>query len=149
MLFFFTFCNAQCAYQLGRMTLPTADPFSNVRKQAQRALGAVLNEIRRREADLHRLVEQAERWRAALGGTGQTPAAAGTKRAGGKKASRKSPEVDWDAVLGKLPDSFTPEDVAKRTPKLAKYPKARVMALARWSRGKQIKKVGEGKYRKT
>jgi hypothetical protein len=51
--------------------------------------------------------------------------------------------------LGRLPKSFGKTELERATPSLSKYPKARVMALARWSRGKQIRKVSAGKYRKT
>jgi hypothetical protein len=43
----------------------------------------------------------------------------------------RRPSVDWDAILAKLPRSFTTEDLAKATPALKGNPLARNIALAR------------------
>ncbi len=65
-----------------------------------------------------------------------------------KRAVRRSPTIDWDAVLEKLPGQFAMGDIAKATPELEKVPQARVIALARWARAKKIRKTGKGKYRR-
>ena len=130
----------------------------NLEAQGRRVLGMIQQEIRDLEGQLEHLRDQAERWAAALerrtrpdrprsSGKKKVPSRA-KKKTAKKSARRTSPQVDWDAILGKLPKTFTSADVAKRTPKLSKYPKARVMALARWSRQKKIEKVGDGKYQK-
>ena len=67
---------------------------------------------------------------------------------GGRSALRRGPSVDWDAVLKRLPTTFTSADLEKSTPKLKARPRARIMALARWSKAGAIKKVESGKYRK-
>jgi len=134
----------------------------NLESQGRRVLTLIQGEIRDLEGQLEDLRDQAARWASALERrtrpAGRRSAAKATKRRTGtrrkgktaarKRARRTSPRVDWDAVLTKLPKTFTMADVAKRTPNLSKHPKSRVIALARWSRGKQIKKVGDGKYRK-
>ena len=115
-------------------------------------------EIARMESQLEALQDQMSRWRGALSGSSAArtrgrPAAVAGKSVAKRGARRgrpvrRSPSVDWDTVLERVPKTFTMEDVAKRTPKLAKYPKARIMAVARWSRGKDIKKLPDGRYRK-
>jgi hypothetical protein len=75
------------------------------------------------------------------------PRAAKGRKAGRPK--RSSPPVQWENVLGKLSSQFSMEDLVKATPQLNAHPQARFIALARWTRGKQIKKTGPGKYRKS
>lgn len=131
----------------------------NLEVQGRRVLSLIQDEIRDLEHQLEELRAQATRWASALETrtrpsarrsvtrkttSAATKKAATTKKVATKKKARTSPQVDWDKVLAKLPKNFTMADVAKRTPKLSKHPKSRVIALARWSRFKQIKKVGDG-----
>jgi len=135
--------------------------------QARKVLATVQAQIRERELELERLREQANRWLAAVGGEapkrrGRPPgsvAAAktttvprGRRRASTKVATRPrkrtSPPVDWDKVLGRLPNSFTMKELERATPALKEHRQARNIALARWSRSGTIKKTGDGKYRR-
>jgi len=124
--------------------------------QGRRVLTVLQKEIADLEGQLTHLRDQAERWAAALeqrtrptNPSSATGAPKGKrKKAAKKRARRTSPAVDWDAVLERLPRTFTMQDIAKRTPKLANHPKSRVVAVARWSRMKAIQKIGDGKYRK-
>lgn len=134
--------------------MPTkSDPFANVRKQAQRALDAVHAEIRRREADLQKLVAQAEQWQAAITGTKPTPGngrprkKATTKPASAKKKSGGK-RVSWDGVLKGLPKTFSVDDVMKRPGVKAKGRAQVYPSLTRWMDAKKIKRVGKGKYQK-
>jgi hypothetical protein len=107
------------------------------------------------QEQLESLHREANRWRAALQSEGRSVgrtaraangAQTSKKRGAKRKTARRGPSVDWDGVLKRLPKTFTSAQLEKATPALAKNPKARVMALARWSRAKAIKKVGDGKY---
>jgi hypothetical protein len=138
--------------------------WNEIRRQGQQILRAVQSEIAGLEQQLESLRREADRWRAVLQGRatralpkGLRPKAAGGGRgaAGAKRraavrrtAARRGPSVDWDAILKKLPRTFTSADLEKSTPALKARPKARVMALARWSKGKAIVKIESGKYRK-
>lgn len=132
----------------------TNDPFAQVRKQAQRALDGVLTEIRRMEADLRELVEQAEQWRAAIAGTKPTPGKApGRKKATAskRKSSKRRPggkRTNWDDVVKGLPKTFTIDDVMKRPGVKAKGRAQVYPSLTRWMDAKKIKRVGKGKYQK-
>ncbi len=134
--------------------MPTkSDPFANVRKQAQRALDAVLTEIRRREADLQKLAAQAEQWRAAITGTKPTPRnGRPRKKATGNRASAKKKSggkrVSWDGVLKGLPTSFTVDDIMKRPGVKARGRNQVYPAITRWMEAKKVKRVGKGKYEK-
>ncbi len=133
--------------------MAAADPFANVRKQAQRALDAVLTEIRRREAELGRLIAQAEQWSAAI--TGTKPAAARKPprrkqtKTGARKARRTGGKrISWDDVLGGLPAKFAVNDIMKR-PGVKARGRAQVYpAITRWMDAKKVKRVGKGKYQK-
>ncbi len=139
-----------------------------IESQGRNVLGLIEAEIHRLEGNIAQLRQQAERWATALGAVrsgalsrvvGGAPARRGRppKRASAAPhgarprpaKKRTSPPVDWNRVLDRLPKRFTLADVAKATPKLAKTPQARVIAVARWARSKHIRKVGPGQYQKT
>ena len=140
--------------------------FDRLQVEGSKFLKVVEAEIRERQAELDDLREKASQWLAAMGGgapkrRGRPPgsgrkaapvAAPEAARGGaGKKAAkakRKSPPVDWEKVLAKLPKAFTMDDVAKATPSLKEHQQARVIAVARWSRSKAIAKTAQGKYTK-
>lgn len=128
------------------------DPFSNVRKQAQRALDAALREIRRREEELAKLVAQADQWRLAIADTKPTarPVARRTrakaKRTTGKKRSGK--RTNWETVLKGLPAKFTVDDVMKRPGVKARGRSQVYPTLTRWMESKKVRRVGKGKYQK-
>ena len=140
--------------------------FDRLQVEGSKFLKVVEAEIRERQAELDDLREKANQWLAAMGGTapkrrGRPP---GSGRKAGPaaapeaarpsvvkkpaKAKRKSPPVDWEKVLGKLPKAFTMDDVAKATPALKEHAQTRVIAVARWSRSGAITKTGPGKYKK-
>jgi len=134
--------------------------------QTRKVLEAVQRQIRDRESELDSLREQASRWLAAIGGEapkrrGRPPGSPAAKKTtvprGPRRASTKvttkrrkktSPPVDWDKVLVRLPKSFTMKELERATPALKEHRQARNIGLARWSRSRTIKKVGDGKYRK-
>jgi hypothetical protein len=126
------------------------------RIQATRALAALTNEIRRREADLQGLQKQAETWRAAiLGGGGAAPKR--TRAASSRRGTRKKPKgrpakrgsrVSWDAVLASMPAKFGVDDVMKHPGARSKGRAQVYPALTRWVQAKKIRKVGKGRYQR-
>jgi hypothetical protein len=134
--------------------------FESIEAQGRQVLKLIDVEIAELEKRLRDLREQASRWAAAVGMTGRsvrrgpgrprgsakTPAKAGARKSRPKK--RVSPAVDWEAVLKRLPKRFSKQDLERATPKLKAHPQARVIAVARWSRSGEIKKIGEGQYQK-
>jgi hypothetical protein len=132
-----------------------ANLLEDIQNEGRKLLATLEAEIRQRETELAGLQANAAKWLAALNmgssqrrGPGRPPKAlaATTHRAPAAKPKRSSPSVDWDAILAKLPKSFTKEDLEKATPSLKAHAQARNVALARWSRAGSIKKNGPGKY---
>ena len=132
--------------------------FETLEAQGRQVLKLLHAEIGDLEGRLEDLRDQAARWASAIGLSGKSsagsrrgPAAPRTSGAAPKKSGprkRVSPAVDWDAVYKKLPKKFGKADLERATPKLKAHPQARVIAVARWSRAKQIKKLGDGLYQK-
>lgn len=134
--------------------------FESIEAQGRQVLKLIDAEIAELEKRLRDLRDQASRWAAAVGMTGKgvrrgpgrprasakVSAKASTRKSRPKK--RASPAVDWEAVLKRLPKRFSKQDLERATPKLKAHPQARVIAVARWSRSGEIKKVGEGQYQK-
>jgi hypothetical protein len=133
--------------------------FETLEAQGRQVLKLLNAEIGELEGRLDELRDQAGRWAAAIGLSGKSRGpgrprgpAAGSAFAAPKKSAgprtRVSPAVDWETVLQKLPKKFTKADLERATPKLKAHPQARVIAVARWSRAQQIRKVGDGVYQK-
>lgn len=61
---------------------------------------------------------------------------------------KRSPDVDWDRVLKRLPERFDGVRFERATPSLKDYPQTRRVALARFVRSGLVVKTGDGKYRK-
>jgi hypothetical protein len=130
-----------------------ANRLEHIQSEGLKLLATLEAEIREREAELAGLQANAAKWLAALKlgterrGPGRPKGSVSvTRRGASAKPKRASPSVDWDAILAKLPKSFTKEDLEKATPGLKAHAQARNVALARWSRAGSIKKNGPGKY---
>jgi hypothetical protein len=130
-----------------------------IQAEGRKFLATIEAEIRERATELDGLRANAAKWLVALNGgapkkrgPGRPKGSVSTKpaqavgRAPAPKPKRSSPTVDWDAILAKLPKSFTSDDLAKATPALKAHAQARNVALARWSRAGAIKKSAPGKY---
>lgn len=119
--------------------------FDQVRRRAEEALEVVNKEIQRREAELQHLVAEAQRWSEALRLGSPPRKARSSRRAGGKRGSKR---VNWDNVLASLPNTFTVDDVMK-DPGARARGKAQVYpTFTRWIEAKKVKRVAEGKYEK-
>ncbi|HEY8515265.1 MAG TPA: hypothetical protein VIS07_07115 [Candidatus Binatia bacterium] len=127
------------------------DLFTQVKRQAEKALAALLQEIREREAELESLIEQANAWRNAIGigprrrGPGRPPRS--TTTAGARRSSGGG-RVNWDEVLASVPEKFGVEDVMKHPGARAKGRAQVYPALSRWMQANKIKKIGKGRYQR-
>lgn len=130
------------------------DIFGNLRRQVDRTLDLIRREIADVENHLSGLRQEALKWTAALSGIGRgqpqgvrvrSPARSSRTRKVVRKRNQPS-GIDWDKVLAGLPNEFTLAEIQKRIPALSRNPRAAVMAVARWSRGKAITKIGDGRY---
>src|SRR5262245_35341171 len=92
-----------------------SDIFTAVRAQAARALKLLQDEIRQRQADLAKMIAQADSWRALLGGGGATRRGSAGAAAGGRRGGRRrgGKRVSWDEVLSSVPNVFGIEHVLK------------------------------------
>jgi hypothetical protein len=138
------------------------DLFSQVRRQADRALALLNAEIRRTENELRRLLSQASLWRDAIGGSssggrrmagpanGRRSGVArrGARRDAGAPGRRRAKRVSWDEVLRSVPEKFSVADVMKHPGARSKGRVQIYPALTRWQHGKKIKKIGKGKYQR-
>jgi hypothetical protein len=108
---------------------------STLRQQAAQALGSLQKEIAQRETELTALKAEAARWQAIV--QHQWPGVSSRMKNHSPTGSR----VQWDEVLQALPETFTAQEIAKKTSK----PKGQVYnTLHRWIGMKKIKKVAEG-----
>jgi hypothetical protein len=129
------------------------DLFSQVKRQAEKALAALTRQIREREAELERLIAQANVWRTAIGlrgarrGPGRPRGSSSRARRGSSRSG--GTRVNWDAVLASVPEKFGVADVMKHPGARAKGRAQVYPALSRWMQANKIKKVGKGRYQRT
>ena len=158
------------------MARQSKDFLTQVREQAERTLAILTSEIRKREAELENLLEQARLWRDAL--TSSFAPALATSRPKKKKAAKKKTSAkrkstakkapatkkkakttarkkssargraEWDAVLAALPATFTVDDVLKQPGARSKGRKQVYPAIGRWVKAKKARKVGKGRYKR-
>src|SRR5262249_53932519 len=94
-----------------------ADVFGAIRAEASKAMAVVEARIREIEAELEKLVAQANAWRQAVGVGG----AAGPGRRRGRPAGKKRPPgrpktpVNWDEVLASVSKQFSIQDVLEHS----------------------------------
>jgi hypothetical protein len=138
------------------------DLLGTIEAQARHVLGLIESEIADLEERVSKLREQHARWSSVLVGSPPPPLAARRRRSKVEdstppKARRKAapkpvrapgPSIDWNEVLKELPGRFSMADIATATPALDPNPRARIVAIARWTRAKQVKKVATGQYEK-
>lgn len=137
------------------------DLLGTIEAQARHVLGLLEEEIAELEERLGKLKEQHARWSSVLSGAptptgsrrGRPPKAAVTDEVQTRKRARKAPKpagpaIDWNEVLKGLPSRFGMAEIAAATPELDPNPRARIVAVARWTRAKQLKKTGSGQYEK-
>lgn len=134
-----------------------------LQKQVERAVALLTREIQRREAELARLVAQADLCRAAVdqrqveptaGRSPGGPAARKTTRGATRGVRRKvrgvrgAARVDWDEVLASVPATFGVADILEHPGARSRGRAQAYPALTRWQQAKKIKKVGTGRYQR-
>jgi hypothetical protein len=138
------------------------DLLDTIETQARHVLKLIEGEIADLEERLSKLRDQHARWTAVLVGSPDVPqtkraqparVSAATKpkvrqRRAPKPARPTSTSVDWSQVLESLPQRFTTDDLDAATASLGGNRRARILAIARWSRAQQICKLVEGVYEK-
>jgi len=113
---------------------------NTLKRQAAKTVESLQWEIARRAKELAMLKEEAARWATIIGRQPYTTNAAASRR----RARKKGPRLDWNAILAALPPIFAAQDVARKTGK----PMEQVYAgVSRWTKDKKIKKSKNG-YRK-
>jgi hypothetical protein len=123
-----------------------SDVFNQVKKHAQRTLALLGAEIGRREAELKKLLAEADRWRDAVGRAGAGGRGVSTLRRLGSGGGGS--RVSWDALLEGLPKTFSVDDVMAK-PEAQQKGRAQVYpALNRWLEAKKVKRIGKGQYEK-
>ncbi len=160
------------------MARQSKDFLTQVREQAERTLAILTSEIRKREAELEKLLEQARLWRDALTSSfapglatprpkkkqatkkkssAKRKSTAKKKKAPAKKKPAKATtrkkassrgRVDWDAVLASVPATFTVDDVLKQPGARSKGRKQVYPAINRWVKAKKARKIGTGRYKR-
>jgi hypothetical protein len=141
------------------------DLFTQARRQAEKALTLLKEEIQKTEAELKELLSQASAWRAALAGAGNSNRrgqgrprrrGAGKRRTGGRatarpsaaRGARRGNRIDWESVLSSVPSKFGVEDVIKHPGAKSKGRAQIYPALSRWLDAKKIKRIEKGRYQK-
>jgi hypothetical protein len=137
------------------------DVFDTIEAQARHVLKLIEHEIADLEERLGKLRDQHARWTAVLLGAPDPPQKKRARRAKpsaptARKVHRRtvptaqpaSPPIDWSEVLKALPRRFTMDDLEAATASLGENRRARIVAIARWSRARQIGKLVDGVYEK-
>jgi hypothetical protein len=137
------------------------DLIATIEAQARHVIKLIEDEMADLQGRLAQLQDQHARWTAVLDGSpppqrarrvGPPSRATGAPKARKQRApqaARRAPiEIDWEDVLKGLPDRFSMADIESATPALTDNPRARIAAVARWSKVKQVRKVGKGVYEK-
>jgi len=129
-----------------------------LRRQATKSLIALHKEIAKREKELETVKAEAGRWESALGKevkVGRAPVAQrGTRRqvksarrakkvqrAQKAQRAKKVQRLDWNVILGQLPETFTSKDVAQKIGKRTRYVYGGVL---RWMKDKKVRKTDKG-----
>jgi hypothetical protein len=124
-----------------RNAAPYSSLLTTLKQQAKKALASLQKEIARREKELTALQGEVSRWESVLSGQsrlGRTTAGARGRHKPG------STRLDWNAVLTKLPSSFSVKQVAEETGKPIQQAYA---GVSRWVTDKKVKK-GKNGYQK-
>lgn len=121
---------------------------NDVRASLRKEIDRLRRAISQKSTELKSLNEELKRCKGALdllrNGIGRGVTRARRKRA---KAG-KSALVNWDSVLGQLPNSFTSKDITKRPESKGKAPVYLRQIVSRWAKQGKTKRVGLGKYQK-
>ena len=115
--------------------------FERIQRQAQSLLSGLQNQIRNKENELRRLLEQESHLSGLLG-------SAKGKKGKGRKAGRPtgSGRINWREVLNQLPKQFKASDIRKVRGLKNKRPSEIFAAITRWIDGGTVKRKSRGLY---
>jgi hypothetical protein len=120
--------------------------FERIQRQAQSLLSGLQTQIRAKENELRRLLEQETHLSGLLGGAkkgkrkGRKPAA--PRPTGGGGGGR----INWREVLNQLPKQFKASDIRKVRGLQNKRPSEIFAAITRWIDGGMAKRKSRGIY---
>jgi len=107
-------------------------------QQATKVLAALDKEITQREQELAALKAEAARWQGLVRGLARKAIPAVTPP---RVLPPRRPQLDWGAILKKLPTRFMTKDVAQKAGK----PLEQVYVhLSRWMKDKKVRRVKDG-----
>lgn len=110
---------------------------TSLRREATKALATLRQEITQREQELSTLKAEATRWQRVL----RPPARGVGPAVIPQVLLPKRPQLDWGAILKKLPTRFMTKDVAQEAGK----PIDQVYVhLSRWMKDKKVRRVKDG-----
>jgi len=124
-----------------RRNFVSSSAFRQVQRQANALLAKLRNEIRKKEAEVRRLLDEESRLSAL---TGRASASA-ARRTASKGAGR----INWKTVLGQLPRQFKASDIRKVRGLAEKRPSEIFAAITRWIEGGMAKRKKRGVYEKS
>ena len=124
-----------------RRNFVSSSAFRQVQRQANVLLAKLRNEIRKKEAEVRRLLDEESRLSAL---TGRASASA-TRRTASKGGGR----INWKTVLGQLPRQFKASDIRKVRGLADKRPSEIFAAITRWIEGGMAKRKKRGMYEKS
>lgn len=125
-----------------RTLLSLEGKLGGIRREVQKVLRGLRQEIARRETELASLKAEYDKGTDLLRGkvTGKPVRA--------RRRTRRARQVNWKAVFGSLPPRFTLQTLA-RHPAARKRPKAHLYAIvSRWKKEKKLTPDPAGGYRK-
>ncbi len=121
------------------MARETKDFLTQVREQAERTLAILTSEIRKREAELEKLLEQARVWRDALTSSFTlAPAATGPKRAPKKRTAKKKASKAAPRAAKKLPKKAAERETPARKPAAGAKKKRKATAAKKVPSGGRV-----------
>ncbi|SRR5712692_1985791 len=111
---------------------------TSLQREATKALATLRHEITQRERELAVLKTEAARWQSVRRGPAKGVGPAVTPP---RVPPPKKPQLDWSAILKKLPARFTTKEVAQEAGK----PLAQIYThLSRWMKDKKVRRVKDG-----
>jgi hypothetical protein len=117
--------------------------FERIQRQAQSLLSGLQSQIRTKETELRRLLEQETHLSGLLGG-------AKGARKGKKAATAARPtgrgRINWREVLNQLPKQFKASDIRKVRGLKDKRPSEIFAAITRWIDGGMVRRKSRGIY---
>ena len=121
---------------------------NDVRVSLRREIDRLQRAVAQKNTELTSLNEELKRCKGALELLGNGARGGATRPRRKRPASGKSALIDWNSVLGRLPNSFTLKEFTRRPESKGKSPVYLRHIVSRWAKRGKTKRVGLGKYQK-